>query len=205
MQLIVRFSCEGHRQIDIAQITGVTQGAISKILKRVRQTGSPNQRPLGHRQSISTPREDRYLLRMMRANRILPIPRFSGQNVIASTIGDIVSSLTSQVSSCITSLVRRRQGERHIDVCVQETDGNVSPSVIIWSGFHYGGKCELVVLDGSKNQQVYRRVLQLSFLPWQEPPSKPTLPWSKIMLRPTEPEPQGKSWVGHPKVRIWTP
>ena len=29
-------------------ITGVTQGAISKILKQARQTGSPNQKPLGY-------------------------------------------------------------------------------------------------------------------------------------------------------------
>ena len=57
-------------QIDIAGIMGVTQGAISKILKQVQQTRSPNQRPLGHRQKISAPREDRYLLRMRRAKSV---------------------------------------------------------------------------------------------------------------------------------------
>ena len=31
--------------------------------------------------------------------------------------------------------MRRRQGERNIDVCLQGTDGNVGPSVIIWAGF----------------------------------------------------------------------
>ena len=45
------------------------KGDISKILKLARQTGSSNQRSLshlGHHQRISTPHEDRYLMRMMR-------------------------------------------------------------------------------------------------------------------------------------------
>ena len=54
LQLIVRVSREARRHIGIAWITGVTQGAISKFLKRMRQTGAPNQRPIGHRQRIST-------------------------------------------------------------------------------------------------------------------------------------------------------
>ena len=62
--------------------------------------------------------------------------------------------------------MHRQQGERHIDVCVQGTDGNVGPSVTVWAGFNYGGKNELVVLDGIMNQQFYRRVLQQSLLPW---------------------------------------
>ena len=33
------FSCKGRRQINIANITGVTQGAVSKILKRTRGRG----------------------------------------------------------------------------------------------------------------------------------------------------------------------
>ena len=48
--------------------------------------------------------------------------------------------------------------------------------------------------------------------PGQEPTSKTTLFWSKIMLRPTQPEPLGissrtrtwKWYIGRPKVRIWT-
>ena len=43
---------------------------------------------------------------------------------------------------------RIRQGEGHIDVCVQGADGDVNPSVNVWFGFQYGGKSELVVLDG---------------------------------------------------------
>ena len=60
-----------------------------------------------------------------------------------SAIGDTVSSLTSPDSTCTTDgrdRVRRRQGERHIDACMRGTDGNVGPSVIVWAGFHYGGK-----------------------------------------------------------------
>ena len=59
-----------------------------------------------------------------------------------------------------------QQGERHVDACVEGTDGNVGASVIVWAGFHCGGKSELVVLDGIMNQQVYRHVLQQSLLSW---------------------------------------
>ena len=41
-------------------ITGVTQGAISKILKQVQQTGSPNQRPLGHLLAAGDPLQWRH-------------------------------------------------------------------------------------------------------------------------------------------------
>ena len=62
--------------------------------------------------------------------------------------------------------VRRCQGERHIDVCVQGTDGYVGPSGMIWMArFPYRCKSELGVLDRTINQQVYRCVLQQSFLP----------------------------------------
>ena len=54
---------------------GLPQGAINKILKRAMQTGSPYQRLLGHRQRISTTHKDRYLLRMILANRFLSRPR----------------------------------------------------------------------------------------------------------------------------------
>ena len=62
--------------------------------------------------------------------------------------------------------MRRRQGERHTDVCVLGTDGNVGPSVIVWARFHYGGKRELIVVDGTMNQQVYRLLQQQSLLCW---------------------------------------
>jgi len=35
--------------------------------------------------------------------------------------------------------VRRRQGERLIDACVQLTDGNRRPSVMVWGAIHHGG------------------------------------------------------------------
>ena len=74
-------SRERRLHVDIARVTGVTQGGINNILKRARQIGSPNQRPRGHRQRISTPRKDRYLLSMMRANRFLSSPRLGAQMI----------------------------------------------------------------------------------------------------------------------------
>ena len=62
---------ERRRQLSIARITGVTQGAINKILKGAWQTRSPNQRPFGHRQNIFTSQEDQQLLRIMHANWLL--------------------------------------------------------------------------------------------------------------------------------------
>ena len=59
LQLVVRLSREGHRQVNNARIMGVKQGAISKILKRDWQTEYPDQSPLGDRPGA---REDRYLL-----------------------------------------------------------------------------------------------------------------------------------------------
>ena len=79
LHIIVRLPNGRHRQVDIAVITGVIQGAISMILKRARQTGSPNQRPLGHHQMICTPRKDQYWLEMMRTKRFLSSPRLTTQ------------------------------------------------------------------------------------------------------------------------------
>ena len=45
---------------------------------------------------------------------------------------------------------------------MQGTDRNVGPPVIVWAGVHYGGKIELVVLDGTMNQHVYTHMLQQS-------------------------------------------
>ena len=43
LQMIVRLSREGRTQLEIAVITGVSLGAISKILKQSSDTGTPNQ------------------------------------------------------------------------------------------------------------------------------------------------------------------
>ena len=55
LQLIVRLSREGHREVDTPRITVVTQGAFTMILERVGQTGCPTQRPFGHYHKISHP------------------------------------------------------------------------------------------------------------------------------------------------------
>ena len=62
--------------------------------------------------------------------------------------------------------VHRREAEICIDACVHQTYGNVVPSIMVWSAFHFGGKSELVIVEGPMNQQVYRRVLRQNLLPW---------------------------------------
>ena len=75
VQTIVSLSREGRTQLEIAAITGVSQGAISKIIKRSRETGAQNQRPRGHRQRSTNAREDRVLLRMVLYNRFHSSPQ----------------------------------------------------------------------------------------------------------------------------------
>ena len=104
LQLIIRLSHEGCRQVEIARITGVTRGVINMIFKRARQTESPNQRLLGHRQSISTPQDDGYLLRRMRANRFLirltrPEPVYWHVVNISSVVGGEYTIL--DIRACI--------------------------------------------------------------------------------------------------------
>ena len=67
LQMLARLSREGRTQLEIAAITGVSQGAISKILKRSRETGTTNQKSRRHRER-STNARDRFLLRMVHYN-----------------------------------------------------------------------------------------------------------------------------------------
>ena len=62
--------------------------------------------------------------------------------------------------------VRQRVGERLVDCCIQEPDGNVGPSLMAWGAFHVSGKVELVVLDDTANQQRYIGILHQNILPW---------------------------------------
>ena len=74
-QQIVRVSADGNYQREVARMLGVSQGCINKILRRNRETGRPRQRKRGGSMKISTPREDRQLLRMVKTNRFISAPR----------------------------------------------------------------------------------------------------------------------------------
>ncbi|CAJ1071497.1 hypothetical protein CRYPA_288 [Xyrichtys novacula] len=66
---IVGMRQAGAKQNAIATALGITQGAVSKILKRHRQTGVPTPRPRSGRPRKTTVREDRYLHRLSRTGR----------------------------------------------------------------------------------------------------------------------------------------
>ena len=70
LQRIVRLSADGNSQREVARMLGLSQGCISKNLRLNRETGRPHQRKRGGSMKISTPREDRQLLRMIRMNRL---------------------------------------------------------------------------------------------------------------------------------------
>ena len=69
LELIVRLSARRLSQMAILRNRGVPQGGISKVLRRVWETGRAIQRPHGHRLRMTTPRGDRALIQIMRRNR----------------------------------------------------------------------------------------------------------------------------------------
>ena len=81
LQRIVRLSADGNSQREVARMLGVSEGCISKILRRNRETGRPRQRKRGGSMKISTPREDHQLLRMVRTNRFISAPRLRMQMI----------------------------------------------------------------------------------------------------------------------------
>ena len=62
--------------------------------------------------------------------------------------------------------VRRLQGERLVDDCVQETVAGGGGSVHVWGAFHAGGKSELVVFRANVNGARYRDIMRQNLLPW---------------------------------------
>jgi transposase len=219
LQRIVRLSADGNSQREVARMLGVSQGCVSKILRRNRETGRPHQRKRGGSMKISTPREDRQLLRMVRTNRFISAPRLRMQMIRRFRRRMSVRTIRRRLLAagywsrrparcprltlehrrrrrewgrrhrvwdhrqwrhCIFSdesrfslyhsdgrvRVRRRQGERLIDACVQLTDGNRRPSVMVWGAIHHGGRSELVVVDGPLNRHGYIQILRDQMLPW---------------------------------------
>ena len=69
---IVGMRQAGSSQKDIAQVFRITQGSVSKILKRHRETGLTTPRPRSGRPKKTTARHDRYLLRLCRNSRTKP-------------------------------------------------------------------------------------------------------------------------------------
>ena len=187
--------------------------------RRNRETGCSHQRKHGGSMKISTSREDRQLLRMVRTNCFISAPRpwmqmirRFGRRMSIRTIRRWLLAtgywsrrparcprLTldygrrhcewgrkhrvwdlRQWRHCIFSdesrfslyhsdgrvRVRRRQGERLIDACVQPNDGNRGPSVMVWGAIHHGGRNELVVVDGAMNHHLYIQIMRNQMLPW---------------------------------------
>ena len=60
--------------------------------------------------------------------------------------------------------VGRRVGERLVDCCIHERDGNVGPIFMVWGAFQASGKTELMVVDGMINQQRYIGILRQNLL-----------------------------------------
>ena len=63
-------------------------------------------------------------------------------------------------------LVHRRQGERLLDDCADETHGNRTASVMVWGAIRHGAKSELVLVDGTLNRFQYVDILRNSMVPY---------------------------------------
>ena len=218
LQWIVKLLADGNFQREVARMLGVSQACISKILWCNRETGRPHQRKLRGSIKISSPREDRQLLRMVRTNHFISAPCLRMQMIC--WFGRWMSVWTirrwllairywsrhparwprlileqrrrrrewgrrykvwdfRQWRHCIFSdeswfslyhsdgrvWVRRRQGERLIDACVQPNDGNRGLSVMVWGAIHHGGRSELVMVDGTMNRHLYIQILRNQTLP----------------------------------------
>ena len=101
--------------------------------------------------------------------------------------------------------VRRRQGERLIDACVQPNDGNRGPSVMVCGAIHHGGRGELLVVDGAMNQHRYIQILRNQMLPWVTGCLDVTLCtcMSKTMPRPIQQVARQSFWTNR-ILRPWT-
>ena len=91
--LIVRLSAHVLSQREILRNTGVSRGGISKVIHHFRETRRAIERPHGHRLRMTTPREDRSLVWIMRRNRFLSslrirveLIRRTGRHVFAGTV-----------------------------------------------------------------------------------------------------------------------
>ena len=59
---VVALRQEGYKQTDIAEVLGISQSAVSKILKRQREAGNVRPRKSPGRPRLTTRRDDRQLL-----------------------------------------------------------------------------------------------------------------------------------------------
>ena len=146
LQRIVRLSTDGNSLREVATMLGVSQGCISKILRRNRETGRPHQMKRGGSMKISTPREDRQLLRMIRTNRFISAPRLwmqmirrFGRRMSVRTIRRRLLAAgywSRRPARCPRLTLEHRWRRRE---CIQPNDGNRGPSVMVWVAIHQGG------------------------------------------------------------------
>ena len=68
---IIGFCSAGSNQKEAAKRFGVTQGEISRLLQKWRESGEVADRRRSGRLRKTTPREDRYILRISRQNHFM--------------------------------------------------------------------------------------------------------------------------------------
>ncbi|XP_063961126.1 paired box protein 6 homolog [Lytechinus pictus] len=99
---VVALRQEGYKQTDIAEVLGISQSAVSKILKRQREAGNVRPRKSPGRPRLTTRRDDRQLLNFSRRNRKLSTSVFvaCGGDILGSTFPG--QSLIADCSNMVT-------------------------------------------------------------------------------------------------------
>ena len=99
--------------------------------------------------------------------------------------------------------VRRGQGKRLKDACIQPTYGNSGRSVIVWGAIHHARRSNLVFLDGTMSSIATSRFGGVTcYHGWKESSGGTVfvhVKWWHFWTNMT-----ARSWTGHPWVQTWT-
>ncbi|CAK6981041.1 paired box protein Pax-6-like, partial [Scomber scombrus] len=74
-QRVLALRQDGYKRADIADLLGISQGAVCKILKVHREQGHLRPRKSPGRPRLTTRRDDRQLLNLCRRKRKMPVSR----------------------------------------------------------------------------------------------------------------------------------
>ena len=125
----IRLSAEGYSQWEVKRMLGVSQGCISKILPRNRDTSQTYQWRRGGQRSLSAAREGRQLIRMVRDNRFISPPRVEMIRRFRSRLS-IRSIVDKLLVASYRSAVLAQQGVEVMDCPARSP--NMKPGERVW-------------------------------------------------------------------------
>ena len=157
---MVRLRSLRHSQRTIAYMLGMTQGAVSEILRRHRETGDTGRWPCADHSRVTTYGEHRSLVRVQLGSCFQSLPSLQSQwettnrrppsreNCSMEAHKRRYPWLPTSKGSCRDvlychdgqRLVSVQARGKRLDDCVNETHGNRTSSVMVWVAIHHGAK-----------------------------------------------------------------